>query len=68
MPLYVFKCEHCGQEVESIQKYDDPQPTCICGKKMLRQIGLSNFHLKGGGWYKTDYGGVNVDSNNIESN
>jgi putative FmdB family regulatory protein len=26
MPIYVYRCERCGREVEEIQKYDDPPP------------------------------------------
>jgi predicted nucleic acid-binding Zn ribbon protein len=36
---------------------DDPLTECTeCGGKLTRLISLSSFHLKGQGWYKTDYG------------
>jgi len=26
MPIYVYRCERCGREVEEIQRFDDPPP------------------------------------------
>tara|TARA_R100000030_G_scaffold64434_1_gene49036 strand:- start:245 stop:430 length:186 start_codon:yes stop_codon:yes gene_type:complete len=57
MPLYVFKCEDCGVKVEVLQAFGDPKPSCEkCSKDMKKQIALTSFVLKGGGWAKDGYG------------
>ena len=39
---------------------DDPLQQCPeCRCKVKRLISLNNFHLKGSGWYATDYGSKN---------
>jgi len=60
MPIYEYVCNACGHEFEEWQKISDaPVRTCpSCGKrKVERLVSLSAFHLKGSGWYVTDYGG-----------
>lgn len=58
MPIYEYKCRKCRTLTEQIQGYDDPGPRCpACGGKTDRVMSESAFHLKGGGWYKTDYAG-----------
>ena len=57
MPLYVFKCEECGEKVEVLQAFGDPQPSCQeCGASMKKQIAMTSFSLKGAGWAKDNYG------------
>ncbi len=38
MPIYVYRCERCGREVEEIQKYNDPPPVlvedCVMGAEI----------------------------------
>jgi len=62
MPIYEYDCPVCGR-VEAIQKVSDKPlkecPTCLeTGKhsKVTKMVSSSSFHLKGSGWYKTDYG------------
>jgi len=57
MPTYEYRCDKCSNEFEAIQKItDDPLMSCTkCGGHVQRLIGATNFILKGGGWYKTDY-------------
>jgi putative FmdB family regulatory protein len=59
MPIYEYRCKKCGKEFEIFQKMSDPViKTCkICKGPANRLISMSSFHLKGGGWYVTDYGG-----------
>lgn len=54
MPLYEYKCEACGHEVEALQKMADkllkkcPQ----CNKRQLKKkMSTGYFVLKGSGWY-----------------
>ncbi len=57
MPIYEYRCLDCDHEFEQIQKFSDPPidtcPTCSGSVKKL--ISQSTFHLKGDGWYVTDY-------------
>ena len=57
MPIYEYRCKDCGRQFELIQKFDDPpRMRCrFCGGEAERIISLANFHLKGTGWYATDY-------------
>lgn len=59
MPIYEYQCDKCGARVELLQKINDkPLEVCEkCSGKMDRLISQSAFHLKGGGWYVTDYAG-----------
>jgi putative FmdB family regulatory protein len=58
MPLYEYKCHSCGKTFEVIQKFsDEPLKThAECGGDVERLISAPAFHLKGSGWYATDYG------------
>ena len=58
MPLYEYKCGSCGKTFEVIQKFAD-EPLKIhpeCGGEVVRLFSAPAFHLKGTGWYATDYG------------
>lgn len=57
MPIYEYACDACGKIEEAIQKVSDsPLCTCRhCGGALNRLISRSSFHLKGTGWYVTDY-------------
>jgi putative FmdB family regulatory protein len=57
MPLYEYKCHSCGQTFEIIQKFaDEPIKTHDgCGGATERVMSAPAFHLKGSGWYATDY-------------
>ncbi len=61
MPIYEYECLKCGKTTEAMQRFSDP-PLCECSecKGQLRKlISMSTFHLKGSGWYVTDYAGKN---------
>ena len=57
MPIYEYRCQVCHHEFERMQKFSDPPiaacPTCDGAVQKL--ISRSAFHLKGSGWYVTDY-------------
>ena len=59
MPLYTYVCTECKEDVEELQKFDDPAPSRCekCGKEnsMKKTMGVSNFQLKGGGWADDGY-------------
>jgi putative FmdB family regulatory protein len=56
MPIYEYQCEKCG-EFEITQRITEPAlkkcPTCK--RKVRKLISNTSFHLKGSGWYVTDY-------------
>jgi putative FmdB family regulatory protein len=57
MPIYEFECTKCGHSQEVWMKFSDkPLTHCeSCNGKMKKLISPSTFHLKGTGWYVTDY-------------
>ncbi len=57
MPLYEYECEACGHRFETIRKFSDaPLETCPkCGGAVHKLQSAPAFHLKGSGWYITDY-------------
>ena len=57
MPIYEYQCENCGKQFEIFQKIADPPLTeCrICKGRLHKLISQCSFHLKGTGWYVTDY-------------
>ena len=55
MPLYTYQCYECMnvQEVmRSVEERDKSVPCDRCMVASERIIDLSDFHLKGNGWYK----------------
>ena len=58
MPIYEYECEACKQRHEILQKISDPPaeecPGCHANQ-LKRVISASAFHLKGSGWYVTDF-------------
>ena len=58
MPIYEYECRGCSEHHEFIQKFSEsPKRKCpSCGKLRLRKlISAAAFHLKGDGWYVTDF-------------
>lgn len=57
MPIYEYECTQCGKIKEVIQKFSDKSLTNCkhCAGKLQKLISQSSFHLKGTGWYVTDY-------------
>ena len=58
MPIYAYKCQDCGHQLEKLQRIGEPSLTDCpqCGQSQLRkQITAAAFKLKGTGWYETDF-------------
>ena len=57
MPIYEYECTKCGNIAEALQKFSDkPLTRCRhCKGKLTKLVSQSTFHLKGSGWYATDY-------------
>ena len=58
MPIYEYRCENCGHEMEAMQKLSDT-PLVVCpaceNDSLRKKISATHFRLKGGGWYETDF-------------
>ncbi len=69
MPIYEYECCDCGQVQEIMQKMSDkPLSKCPhCSGKLQKLISHSTFHLKGSGWYATDYANRNSAGKAVES-
>jgi putative FmdB family regulatory protein len=57
MPLYEYKCLSCGKVFEVRAKFSDPplKTHAECGGEVEQLATAPAFHLKGTGWYATDY-------------
>ncbi|MFC1664568.1 FmdB family zinc ribbon protein [Pseudomonadota bacterium] len=58
MPIYEYSCNACGHNLEALQKFsDEPLKFCPeCNEPTLKKlISAAAFHLKGTGWYETDF-------------
>ena len=69
MPIYEYLCASCGCQFEEVQKFNEPplEECPDCGKNSARrQVSMSAFHLKGGGWYKDGYSGKSNESEKSE--
>ena len=68
MPVYEYQCSACKRIEEAFQKISDP-PLAVCPQcsgRLEKIISHSSFHLKGSGWYVTDYGGTKPPSDTPE--
>jgi putative FmdB family regulatory protein len=58
MPIYEYRCQSCGHELERLQRMSDAALTDCpeCGKSTLKRlVSAAGFRLKGAGWYETDF-------------
>ena len=70
MPIYAYRCESCGHQMDALQKMSDaPLSDCpSCGKPALsKQLTAAGFQLKGSGWYATDFKGGGSTSSSTAS-
>jgi putative FmdB family regulatory protein len=64
MPIYEYRCQKCGKEFELFQGITEQATSAckFCNGPAKRLVSLSSFHLKGSGWYVTDYAGKKASS------
>ena len=64
MPIYEYVCTINNHVFEELQKISDPPiDKCIfCESPVTKVVSKSSFHLKGSGWYLTDYKNKNSTS------
>lgn len=57
MPIYCYKCDRCGAQVEKIQKYGEcsSEKCPDCSGRMDRVIGPVAVVFKGSGFHVNDY-------------
>ena len=69
MPIYEYECTKCGMIEETIQKFSDrPLTRCKqCSGKLHKLVSHTSFHLKGTGWYATDYAGKSRSSSSSDT-
>lgn len=69
MPIYEYECKKCGNVQEVLQKFSDsPLSTCRhCSGELHKLISQSSFHLKGSGWYVTDYAGKSGNTSTVSA-
>src|ERR1700744_1288709 len=65
MPIYEYRCDHCGKNFDVLQKFSEEPLTVHAecgGGPVERLISPPAFHFKGSGWYVTDYAKTNGSS------
>jgi putative FmdB family regulatory protein len=69
MPIYEYECGSCGRITEAWQKFSDkPLKACEhCSGELHKIMSQSTFHLKGTGWYVTDYAGKSGHTSSNET-
>lgn len=58
MATYGYECPKCGVAIDIYKHIKDrkrKEKCPSCGAMMKRTISSPPFHLKGSGWYTTDY-------------
>lgn len=58
MPIYEYICLKCNYTIEKLEKINENIKNICPNCKttyLEKKISVSNFKLKGKGWYKTDY-------------
>ena len=64
MPIYEYECSDCGKRFDRIISISDAEKSqsldcnnSDCSGSAARVMSAPAFHLKGSGWYQTDYAG-----------
>lgn len=66
VPIYDYRCDHCGHAFSAVQSFSDPViDTCPnCGKRPRKLLVPPAIVFKGSGWYKTDSRGAPKSESN----
>lgn len=66
MPIYGYRCEKCGNELEVLQSMSAARLTeCPkCGGRLHKKLYPAGVIFKGSGFYKTDYASPSKGSSN----
>ncbi len=69
MPIYEYRCLECNHKFDMLQKFDDePVKICPkCGGTVKKLISSAAFHLKGTGWYATDFADKKTSSSETKA-
>jgi putative FmdB family regulatory protein len=70
MPIYSYRCDHCGVQFDQYQKFDDdPLKVCPeCGEPKLRKLYLPvGIVFKGSGFYSTDHRSPSGQGTSVKS-
>ena len=70
MPIYEYACTDCDYKLKKKKKMNDlPLTQCpACGQNTLKKlVSAAAFHLKGTGWYETDFSGKKKSTNTEET-
>jgi putative FmdB family regulatory protein len=69
MPIYDYRCDHCGHVFSAVQSFNDEalEKCPNCGKKPRRLISTPAIVFKGSGWYKTDSRPAEKGSDTVSS-
>ena len=56
VPIYDYRCDHCGHAFSAVQSFtDQPLDKCPnCGKRPRKLLVAPAVVFKGSGWYSTD--------------
>ncbi len=65
MPIYGYRCDGCGHELETFQNMADPPLTVCpqCQGRLRKQLYPVGVVFKGSGFYTTDYRGSGKSGN-----
>jgi len=57
LPIYGYRCNNCGHQLEVLQKFSDERlKVCPqCQGKLTKVVYPAGVIFKGSGFYKTDY-------------
>lgn len=64
MPIYDYRCDHCGHAFSAVQSFKDEALTACpsCGKPPRRLLSKPAIVFKGSGWYINDSRGASSGS------
>ena len=69
MPIYDYRCDHCGHAFSQVQSFKDQaaEKCPNCGKRPRRLFSAPALLFKGSGWYKTDSRGADKSESKSDS-